>query len=385
MIPSSQQNKPISFILLEDGNPIAEQDLIIRPEEMTRQEPSRNNVQNTLGGAWIDSFGPGVASITLNGHTGWRGTASEDGFAIFKRLRETVFVQWHSARAAREQSLRDPDDVQLVFVDQLNDFASVVSPQQFQLRRHKSRSLLSQFQISLVELGPFDKVRAKELQDPIVAAIDNPRRQKLAQESVKQTVKKNKGLLGEISAGIAGLTSGAATAATRVLELSNKLLVKVDEIAGEAVENIDTASRPLLIAADAIHKASANAFAIMAMPSNIAAHAKHTLMRISGNLMDARCNLKNGFDRLFEFPDFSDVFGASMCSSTGGGRPHSPWAEENPFLRIFPATSPVVTIDSSAQSAIGTLSALDGVNTPGDQTIQALDRLNALTRGVRVA
>lgn len=383
MTPASQKDRPISFVLLEDGKPIAEQDLIIRPEELTRREPSRNNTQQTMGGTWLDSFGQGVADITLSGITGWRGTATEDGATLFKNLRDTVFTQWHTARAQRLRRLQDPDVVQLVLADQLNDLTSVVAPMQFQLRRHKSRPLLSQFQISLSELGPFDSVVATQL-DSIVEAIDNPRRQKLAQDSLQQNMVNSTGLLVDVSQGIAGITSPIADAATRALELSTTLLTKVDEVADNVVDAVDTASYPLLAAASDFQRASANAFAILATPSNIGAHAKYTLMRIAGNFLDGYCNLRNGFRRLFEFPDFSDLFGASTCSSTGGGRPYSRWAQENPFLQVFPNSTPNVAVNSAAQTSIDALVSLDPLDA-GDLSADVVRHMRNITGGIAVA
>ncbi|HEX5678796.1 MAG TPA: hypothetical protein VFX91_12595, partial [Alcanivorax sp.] len=112
----------------------------IRPEELTVIEPSRAAVQQTLGGAWLDNFGPGIKSVNIGGHTGWRALyGDEDGFALFKRLNNTVFRLWHAKRAAAIEAGRDPDLIQLVFVDELDELVYVVAPLSFQLRRSKSR------------------------------------------------------------------------------------------------------------------------------------------------------------------------------------------------------------------------------------------------------
>ena len=54
---------------------LAQIGLVIRPEELTRTDPSRINDTRTLGGAWSDNFGEGLSSLTISGHTGWRGMA----------------------------------------------------------------------------------------------------------------------------------------------------------------------------------------------------------------------------------------------------------------------------------------------------------------------
>src|ERR1035437_1247118 len=46
--------------------------LTVNPEDLTVTEPSRVAVQQTMGGAWVDSFGPGLRTINISGVTGWR-------------------------------------------------------------------------------------------------------------------------------------------------------------------------------------------------------------------------------------------------------------------------------------------------------------------------
>ena len=162
--PSSQSAdlRPIAFLLTDElGSQLAEPiTLSVRPEALTRQDPSRMSVQQTLGGAWADSFGPGLAAINISGHTGWRrdvGSSPDssgfDGVERFLALRETVFKRWHELRDTRIRAGLDPAGVQLVFSDALDRFACVVAPQNFSLQRSRSRPLLMQYQISMVVLN----------------------------------------------------------------------------------------------------------------------------------------------------------------------------------------------------------------------------------------
>ena len=61
--PTSQKAgvRPISFVLV-DGNAgtTVSISLSIRPEDLTRTEPTTATAQRTLGGAWVDNFGPGM-------------------------------------------------------------------------------------------------------------------------------------------------------------------------------------------------------------------------------------------------------------------------------------------------------------------------------------
>jgi nucleoid-associated protein YgaU len=70
-----------------DGGPFV---FPIRPEQFTLDQPARQSVTNTIGGAYQDHFGPGVPTIMLAGHTGWRrhGSGSDDGFHAFLKLRQ---------------------------------------------------------------------------------------------------------------------------------------------------------------------------------------------------------------------------------------------------------------------------------------------------------
>ena len=164
--PPSQRNRRITFDL-SGGGAAGTVDMLIRPEELTRVEPSRLAVQQTLAGAWADSFDRGVATIRISGHTGWHG-----GEAAFQGLRTTAFQGWHDARAALVAGGQDPAAVEMVFVDELDSFTALVAPKVFTLRRSKTRPLLMMYVIELLVLqdlgnggaagggGPLDAVAA---------------------------------------------------------------------------------------------------------------------------------------------------------------------------------------------------------------------------------
>jgi nucleoid-associated protein YgaU len=62
----------------------------INPEQFTIEQPARQSVTNTIGGAYQDHFGPGVPTIQIAGHTGWRRhkSSQDDGFQAFLKLRQ---------------------------------------------------------------------------------------------------------------------------------------------------------------------------------------------------------------------------------------------------------------------------------------------------------
>lgn len=154
--PPSQKNRRISFDL-SGGGAGGTVDLVIRPEELTRVEPSRLSVQQTLAGAWADAFDRGVATIRISGHTGWhggpaRGSTGLSGEQQFQNLRTTSFQGWHDARAAVVAGGGDPAVVEMIFVDELDRFSALVAPKVFTLRRSKTRPLLMMYVIELLVL-----------------------------------------------------------------------------------------------------------------------------------------------------------------------------------------------------------------------------------------
>src|SRR5258707_14379592 len=140
MAPRSQKadKRPISF-LLSDG--ITGQkigiSLAIRPEDLTRPEPSRMSATQTFGGAWVDNFGPGLGTLQISGHTGWREQPGiGDGEAAFILLHDGVYTAWHAKRAAAVKAGQSPDLVQLIYADVLDDICCVVAPLSFTLKRN---------------------------------------------------------------------------------------------------------------------------------------------------------------------------------------------------------------------------------------------------------
>ena len=102
-ISQKAEDCPISFILDDQsgGGGLDSVTLYIRPEDMTRVHPSRLSVNQTLDGAWIDSFGEGLEKTTISGILGWRtGADGKDGATRLQEMREKVYHAWHTRRKA---------------------------------------------------------------------------------------------------------------------------------------------------------------------------------------------------------------------------------------------------------------------------------------------
>lgn len=126
-----------------------------RPEEVTYTHPTRSTVHQTLGGGWVDDFGPGLVDINISGHTGWRGSFGVPGEVMAYNLRNACNQLYHDLRRERALSGKNPDDVEMIFVDTLNVCAYVVYPTSFQLRRNRHRPLLYMYQMRLTATREF--------------------------------------------------------------------------------------------------------------------------------------------------------------------------------------------------------------------------------------
>ncbi len=167
-IPTPQKDRTIALVMMLNQGGFAnlaphEFYFDPRPEELTYTHPTRASVIQTLGGAWVDDFGEGIVDISLSGHTGWRANdqplqtinPEKDGMQKAIELRTTFFETFHKERMAAAQAGNNPDDsVKMFFVDVLNSAVWQVYPVSMQLRRHKARPLLYQYQLRLLGLDP---------------------------------------------------------------------------------------------------------------------------------------------------------------------------------------------------------------------------------------
>lgn len=360
--PSSQKAgvRPISFLLDSPlGGSLTFLDLAIRPEELTRTDPSRINVQQTLGGAWADSFGPGVTQITISGHTGWRRTEgdSDDGLARFLSLKETVFDAWHERRKVAAAAGLNPDSVKLVFSDALDDAAHVVAPMNFVLRRSKSRPLLAQYQIAMLALDDAETFSG----DPFVGArggLDLDILQAAGLDSLTASVDRITGMIHGVHAWV------DAVLAAPVRAFMNQTARLYGAVRG-AISAASGVAGALISVAQMTARAGINLFRTLAAVANIPQIAKAQLMAIASAYSNIFCVLSNALQQKQYIQDYGDVYGSSNCSSTAGGRPISSLAGENPFYKVVPTREPLpVRVSHGAQSALRTMASSDPVLAP---------------------
>ncbi len=364
--PSSQKAdvRPISFVLddMTRGQtaPVT-LDLAIRPEELSRNDPSRLSVQQTLGGAWGDNFGPGVPTINISGHTGWRrgyGPTTADGVQRFADLFQQVFTGWHDARAAAAAAGNDPSLVKLIFADALDGFAVEVAPMAFTLRRSRSRPLLMQFQIAMTVLSQqvdaLGYLQFSGGSTPLGVAAQN----QLGLASMSVSTSTISSYASQVSSMISGTLQSPVQS---LLSMSASLYTGIQSAVGSASQVTDQ----LVALGQTVAVAGANVFHTLAAVTQLGTFAKGSLMQVAAAYRNIGCVLSNSIQQQVLFNDFQGLYGSSNCSSTAGGSPISTYALSNPFDAMFPgASSAPFGISTSASSSLSALAQSDPVAAP---------------------
>jgi hypothetical protein len=365
MTPSSQKvdQRPISFVLHDmaaGAAPFVFQ-MVIRPEELTTTEPSRHAAHQTFGGdgGWIDSFGPALGSAQLSGHTGWRGNETDDGAALFLRLKLTVYQEYHAARARAVAAGKDPALVKLVFIDVLDSLQWLVYPERFVLRRSKSRPLLMQFNINLIKLAE-DVSETVDTgangaglpTNPVAATQQLAAAKASLQQSISDVQAFNAKLAGDTGAALGAIAGPLASFSSAAVGTFQQVLA-----AGTG--------GPLGVAQQMAQAARSVTSSLSALES-IPLMARGQLSLVSASFENAFCLLRNVFSRQQQYEDYSAFYGASNCSSTWQGGQVSPFTQggTSGLAVLFPPTAAASTQTSSQADALRALTTMDPVLNP---------------------
>lgn len=369
-VPPTDQRagvRPISFVLNNAGILSAPVTLKIRPTDLTRTEPARVSVHQTLGRdlqGWSDNFGPGLPSVVIAGHTGWRagGASGMDGAQAFEQLNQLIVHDYHAAKQLAIDTGMDPAAVKLLFVDMLDDFCWNVAPGPFVLRRNKSQPLLFQYNISL---------------QAVSTHVDNPLM--------------ILPFLGDIPGGLAsfgtvldtlasfadkiqGWVSAAVSFVDRALAPIGAIVKKFVEVSTRvmnivmstvsAVKNgISRIANNLIGIASGIAQVGINIFRTISSIASLPAHLKSAIARVSGAYNEAFCILKNSLRPRKIYDDYDGLYGASNCSSTTGGRGPSPYINTSAFSMMQMERGPV-SLNSAALNSTSELNRGDPVLAP---------------------
>lgn len=378
--------RPIAFVLqkgLSFGTPVT---LKVRPEDLTRGEPSRISVNQTLGrvvSGWADNFGEGLPSVTIAGNTGWRSSAAsgEDGAQAFETLNHLVAHEYHQAKQVAIDSGIDPATVRLLFVDMLDNFTWNVAPMRFDLRRSKSRPLLYLYNIQL---------------QAISTEIDNP----LMILPFAGNIPAGLGALGGVIGRIASfadkikgwvaqavafkdkLLAPVANAVSTFTRMAHQVFGIVQGVVSSVKNAISSTANSLIGIARDLASVGTGIFRTLSSIASIPGHLKAALGRVAGAFNEVVCIFSNSLRPRKIYNNFDDMYGASNCSSTTGGRGASIYANSNAFSLMQMERGPV-SVTSSAYSSISSISRGDPVLAP--MPISELGRhVEQINSGVRV-
>lgn len=374
--PTSQKanRRPISFVLTDDGKVLRGVTLVIRPEDLTRNQNSRSAVHQTLGRGlqgWVDEFGEGLPSCTISGHTGWRYTTNggdrQDGAEAFLELNALVMEEYHTAKQKAIDTGRDPAKVKLIFSDDLDYFAWSVTPTSFQLRRSKSRPLLYQYQISLQAVDT--NIDAQHIILPERGSIPSGQESlavvyvgikshtvsiQVLLDSTIRTTQPN--LLDQL----VGFGSNISGFMTQSLALFQRVQSEIQSNAQFFSEQLNF----LIANAQAFADVGRTIFRTISAIEGLAEGAKAELMQVATAYNEAYCIFANSLRPRGVYDDFSSLYGASNCSSTTGGLPASVYANTNPFSLMFASNREFITVSSEAKAAIQKVTTSDVVLSP---------------------
>jgi len=356
-----QKDRQISFVL-DDGMSLRTPvQFFIRPEELTRVEPSRLNTTQTLGGAWVDNFGPGLSTIQISGTTGWRmNPVGEDWETAFMRLRAEVFTEWHKLRNNKIQMGLNPDSVKLIFADTLDNIAAVVAPQAFTLRRSRARPLLMQYNINLSIVSDRLSGSFEGLMDEVTELMTE-----LGLDSMARTIT-------DIQNYAVNANDWVQNTIVKPIQKFLMVTTRILNSVQNAVRTVGSVVGSLATAARSIVQAGMNIFRTLGNVVGLPMLIKGQVMGIAALFGNAFCLLNNSFKSGRLIPDFSLVYGASTCSSTVGGSPLSSLHYQNPFGLMSSTSGSPISINQSASTSLSAVLKSDPVLSPMNQSNLAI-------------
>jgi hypothetical protein len=359
--------RPIAFALqngMSIGTPIT---LKIRPEDLTRNEPSRTAVHQTLGRTvtgWVDNFGAALPSVTISGHTGWRSTAGtqQDGVQAFLELNKLVHEDYHNAKQAAIDTGRDPATVKLIFIDMLDDFVWSVTPTTFQLRRSKSRPLLMMYSINLQAVSV-------DIDTPFMVLPFLPNLP-AGLQALGRLISFLHSVSTSIQAWVAKAVSfkdkALAPIASTVAQFSALSLAVFTEVsaATSAINyGVNSTANSLIAIADDLASVGINVFRTIAAIDGVDSNTKQAISRVGAAYNEALCIFRNSLKPPKFYEEYTGLYGASNCSSTTGGRGPSAYSSSNVFGLMQNPKTPV-SMTSAAQASAKVIVASDVVMDP---------------------
>jgi len=349
------KKRPITFVFQDMNKPSVRPKqitLYIRPEDLTRTDTSRLTPHHTLGGAFADSFGEGLPTVQLSGHTGWGAGNVPNGQDSFIALYKMIYQQWHFARKeATKDSSKDPDKVKLIFSDQLDSFTWVVAPLSFVLRRSLSNPLVSYYQISLIWVSN-DVSSMKSfmsMRSMLSSAI----------ASFESALSKINDFINSVTDDINGFFSEITAPIREVMDASMRINQSVLSTLKAGGSLVNSVTGNITGLASNLSFAVGNILSTVVAVANFPAQAQHQVMQARSAWLNLFCLSSNILNPEKQLPNYDYIYGAAMCSSTAGGRPTLN-LPTNTLELVFPLpTGDAVAFNQNAAVAINKTNALD--------------------------
>lgn len=384
VVPPSQKDRRISVIA-----PWGTCDLNLRPEDLTWQEPSRISVVQTLGGAWLDAFGPGVAQISIAGNTGWK--VSPGWEAQFQKLHQVSFKGWHEF----VEQTKAPEKAEMLFADDLDGRVVQVAPLSFTLKRNKSKPLLMQYNIVFLavrdaEYIPADTPMSGGVTASLAPILPTPTPDD-ALASLANQINRAQAVLAALQSPSAGGLLGVlsqvspqlAEAIAGVMGVIAPGLALARSIVGDSGED---APVPNELATAIEQSAAALATGLGHVMPNVPAapESAGAVLSLAADMRIVACLFSAAFRAsLLQYPDYEPLYGSSNCSSTSGGRPLSVWRDLNPFEVMLPVPERAAEVDVEAARSAIDLAGSDPALDPWPIT-RVADSLATVARGTRI-
>jgi hypothetical protein len=146
-----------------------------------------------------------------------------------------------------------------------------------------------------------------------------------------------------------------------------------------AVRSIEGPASSLIGIAQLASRAGANVFRTIGLVLSLPQRAKALLGQVAAAYTNVFCLLRNAVRRLPQYDDYSDLYGASNCSSTSGGRGISPFVGTNTFAAVSQASAqPDAAFTTGAQASLQSLAKVDPVLAPPTITslVSSLQQVN---------
>lgn len=206
------QENAINFSVNDPRAEIYYMTLPINPQEYIESWPTRTNVTQTYGGAWIDYYGLGIGTITMRGTTGWRkkkfravfkngpADVETDGYESIKKFRDNIFRAFYGDYNSKSNATIQPSfkqyahspEWQLFLFDWANeDYYEVLPVGPFVKMQSASEPLLYRYSLDLIVLRKIDKDSYPK-GDWISEQLNNPElRLKKAEKAIEEAYWRN--------------------------------------------------------------------------------------------------------------------------------------------------------------------------------------------------